>query len=324
MRITTEKLLDLALKEAESRSGIVSGYVIGSTANGDPLVGGTADIDLVLIHEYEPIVPREIIPLSHEVHLDVAHHSKRLYEQPRDLRVDPWLGPAMCEPVFLYDPSHFFEWAQASVRGQFHRSDYAHARAAAFLDRARESLSGLEVERLWLNGWLRALLEAANAVASLDGFPASGRRVMPQLKDKLTALGHPEIYGHFLRLLGVEHFEDTLVDEWVEAWMIDFEAASELSAHPELAEVRRDYYLGGYRSMIEDASAVEVLWQLLSTWDQAVHVLASEDDNRPGWDQVLDTLQLSTDHAREREAELEDFMDQVEGVLDHWAEGVGV
>lgn len=320
MRITTGKLLDLARKEAEGRPGIVSGYVIGSAAAGDPILGGTADVDLVLIHEYEPHVTREIVSLSDEVHLDITHHAKRLYQRPRELRVDPWLGPAMCEPVFLYDPTHFFEWAQASVRGQFHRPDNVLARSSAFLERARESLQGLETEQQWLHGWLRALLEATNAVASLEGFPASGRRVMQQLKSKLTAVGHPEIYGHFLRLLGAESILDSVAEDWVASWTTAFDSATKQSSDPELSEVRRNYYLGGYHSIIENGSAVEILWPLLSTWDRVIHALSVADAHQA---QVLDTLELSINHASRREAELEDLLDQVEGVLENWSEKVG-
>ncbi len=323
MRITTEKLLELAQKEAETRPGVVSGYVIGSAADGDPVFGGTADVDLVLIHEYEPAAPREIVPLSDEVHLDISHHAKRLYQQPRDLRVDPWLGPAICEPVFLYDPSHFFEWAQASVRGQFHRADYMLARGAAFLKKAHVSLNELETERLWLSGWTRALLEAANAVASLEGFPASGRRVMPRLKSKLTDLNHPEIYDHFLRLLGAEQFEDSLAAEWVDSWATTFDSACKLSLDPELSEVRGGYYLGGFQSMIDEGSAVEILWPMLSTWDRAIHELELAQEHQPHWPQILNTLGLSVDHASQREKELEDLLDQVEGILENWAEKVG-
>ena len=323
MRITTEKLLELARTEAEDRPGVVSGYVIGSAAGGDPVFGGTADVDLVLIHEYEPAIPREIVPLSDEVHLDISHHAKRLYQQPRDLRVDPWLGPSMCEPVFLHDPNHFFEWAQAAVRGQFHRSDYMLARGAAFLERARISLKGLETDRLWLSGWTRALLEAANAVASLEGFPASGRRVMPQLKSKLTELNHPEIYEHFLRLLGAEQFEASMAPEWVDSWATTFDSACKISLDPELTEVRSGYYLGGFRSMIEDGSAVEILWPRLSTWDQAIYELTLTGELQPHWPQLLNTLGLSADHASEREKELENLLDQVEEILENWAEKVG-
>ena len=323
MRITTEKLLELARKEAESRTAIVSGYVIGSVADGEPVFGGTADVDLVLIHEYEPAVSREIVPLSDEVHLDITHHGKRLYQQPRELRVNPWLGPAMCEPVFLYDPTHFFEWAQASVRGQFHRPDNALARGAAFLAQARTLLQDVEAGQQWLQSWLRALLEATNAVASLDGFPASGRRVMPQLKTKLAMVGHPEIYGQFLHLLGAEGFVDSGAEEWLASWTTAFEAASQQSTDPAMNEVRRGYHLGGYRSMIGDGSAVEILWPLLSTWDRAIDALSGADEHQPYWSQILDTLGLSIDQAGERKLELENFMDQVEGILENWAEKVG-
>ena len=323
MRITTEKLLELARKEAEGRPGVVSGYVIGSAAGGDPIFGGTADVDLVLIHEYEPAVPREVVALSDEVHLDITHHAKRLYQQPRELRVDPWLGPAICEPVFIHDPTHFFEWAQASVRGQFHRPDNVLARSSAFLERARESMRDLETERLWLHGWLRALLETTNAVASLDGFPASGRRVMQQLKSKLTAVGHPELYGHFLRLLGAESLVDSVAHKWVASWTRAFDSASKQSFDPELSEVRRDYHMGGYLAMIKDGTAVEILWPLLSTWDRAIQTLSVSGEHLLHWAQVLDTLGLSIDHASGRERDLEALMDQVEGVLENWAERAG-
>jgi hypothetical protein len=229
----------------------------------------------------------------------------------------------MCEPVFLHDPSHFFEWAQASVRGQFHRPDYMLARGAAFLERAHMSLKGLEIDRLWLSGWTRALLEAANAVASLDGFPASGRRVISQLNSKLTELDHPEIYERFLRLLGADHFENSMAAEWVDSWAAAFESASVLSLDPELKEARLGYYLGAFRTMIEDGSAVEVLWPMLSTWDRAIYELSLAGESQPRWPQILNTLELSVDHVSEREKELEDLLDQVEEVLENWAEKVG-
>ena len=317
MRITTEKLLELAQNEAERRTAVVSGYVIGSVAGGDPVFGGTADVDLVLIHEYQPATEREIVPLSDEVHLDIVHHAKRVYDQPRELRVDPWLGPAMCEPVFLHDPTHFFEWAQASVRGQFHRADYVLARGSAFLARARDSLRSLEAGSGWIKAYLRALLETANAVASLDGFPASGRRVMPQLKSKLTSVGHPDVYERFMELLGALEVN---TEQWLVDWQADFDVAHERSRDPKLSDVRRDYYLSGYHSMIESEAEPEILWPLLSTWDYAMRWLP---EPTPAWERVLDALGLSIEDAEKRKADLEDLMDQVEGVLESWAEKAG-
>jgi hypothetical protein len=37
--------------------------------------------------------------LSEQVHLDIAHHARELYARPKDLRIHPWLGPSMCEPI---------------------------------------------------------------------------------------------------------------------------------------------------------------------------------------------------------------------------------
>ncbi len=143
MIITRAKLVELARREAEARAAsgdLVSAYLVGSVAYGEPLLGGTADIDLVLIHAEDPATDREIVPLSADVHLDIVHHGRQRYAQPRGLRIDPWLGPAISGPVFLYDPQHFFEWAQAGARGQFFRADHTLARARSLLQAARDRL----------------------------------------------------------------------------------------------------------------------------------------------------------------------------------------
>ncbi len=72
--------------------------------------------------------------------------------------------------------------------------------------------------------------------------------------------------------------------------------------------------------MIEAGEAVEILWPMLSTWDLAIHVLG---ESLPHWPQILNTLGLNSDHALEREREMEDLLDQVEGFLENWAEKVG-
>ena len=92
VRVTREKLIDLARTESEMRGqteDVISGYLIGSVANGDPFIVGTADIDLVLIHQFEPARSRELLPVSENVHFDITHHHSDLYNYPPDLRVHP-------------------------------------------------------------------------------------------------------------------------------------------------------------------------------------------------------------------------------------------
>ncbi|HLE23250.1 MAG TPA: hypothetical protein VI701_03005, partial [Anaerolineales bacterium] len=132
MRITRTQLIEAARREVERRAetdGLAAAYLIGSIVHDQAVLGGAADIDLVLIHDHQPDSRREIVGLSDEVHLDIAHHHRDQYAQPRLLRLDPWLGPAIYDPLPLHDPQHLFEWAQASARGQFLRPDHRAARA---------------------------------------------------------------------------------------------------------------------------------------------------------------------------------------------------
>lgn len=321
MRITRDRLLALALKETERRAQrgeVISGYVIGSLASGDPLLGGSGDIDLVLIHDAEPPLEREFVPLSGQIHLDIAHRPRSFYRQPRQLRRHPWYGPEMCEPAFLYDPTHFFEWAQAAVRGQFHRLDFVHARALAFLQRARRYAADGRREPRWLRSYLHGLLETVNAVASLSGFPAAGRQVGAQLAAKLGELGYSELFQRFQLLLGADLLPVRVLPEWVGAWARAYDRAlKQPGTAAELAGVRRDYYLDGFQAMVEDGRGSLILWPLLASWERVAHA------NSEGWANLREQLRLSDRFADHRLEALERLQDEVDGQLEQWSERVG-
>jgi predicted nucleotidyltransferase len=326
--ITLDKLIELARREAERRGAlqdVLSAYVIGSVASGSPLLGGTADIDLVLIHDGHPSRRREIVPLSPEVHLDITHHARAMYRRPRRLRTQPWLGPSICEPLFLYDPDHFFEWAQASARGQFHRADYVQARATAFLARARRHKAALDGSA---NGWfpcyLGSVLEAANSAASFAGFPAAGRRLSLTLEARLRTVALDDLYAHFNFLLGADQLNHWQTPEMLSAWAQSFDAAAELEARPDLHPVRRNYYLRGFRALMEDGHIEAVIWPLLSTWVRANTALRGCGQPIPKedvWQATLEQLKLAPSHRSGREKALEQFIDRVEEYLGRWAEG---
>jgi hypothetical protein len=329
VRITRETLIELARRETEQRAAIgdiVSGYLIGSVARDDPLLGGTTDIDLVLIHQGPPPETREVVRLSEQVHLDIAHHMRDLYSQPRELRVHPWLGPAMCEPIFLYDPQHFFEWAQAGARGRFYRPDHVYARARAFLKMARQSGSVIKLSDRWIKTYTRAILEAANAVACLIGFPVAGRRVALELEQAATDLGHPEVYGAFSHLLGVNAIQPNDTSELLSAWTRSFDRASELSSEPEMAPCRRSYYLSGFQAILEAGRPDAIIWTLLATWERAIHSLKASDRASPflpAWEGVLERLRLTPAGSEARNDELESYIDHMEEIVESWAERNG-
>lgn len=329
MRVRRGNLVELARRETlqRARTGdVTSGYLIGSVAAGNPLLGGTADIDLVLIHENTPPVKREIVRLSDHIHLDIAHHAREVYSRPRELRVHPWLGPALCAPIFLYDPQHFFEWAQAGARGQFFRPDFTHARSRAFLKGARQSKSILMLSRRWLMTYLRAALESTNAIACLVGRPAAGRRLMFDLERQLEAAGHPEIYQSLQRLLGTDHFNAAQLSEWMSAWAYAFDAAVDVANETEIVNCRRMYFLRGFQSLAESGRPEIVLYLLLSTWERSINTIVRHGDpspHLPAWENVLNRLRLSHASEGSRSEELEIHLDRIESVLERWADQNG-
>ena len=329
MRITRTQLIEAARREVERRAetdGLAAAYLIGSIVHDQAVLGGAADIDLVLIHDHQPDSRREIVGLSDEVHLDIAHHHRDQYAQPRLLRLDPWLGPAIYDPLPLHDPQHLFEWAQASARGQFLRPDHRAARAGAFLQRARRLQAALDVERAWVSSFGRAALSGANAIATLAGQPVAGRRLLPLLDAAAAEAGCPEAYGGLLRLLGAETRGPLDLAGWVAAWARAFDAGSGLTAESELLPERRGYYLHGFQAQLESAAPHAVLYTLLDTWDRILSTLSAfgqAEEHRSSWEAALTRLDLTAGDAAHRLAELEAYLDHLEAFLEEWGARYG-
>lgn len=325
MIITRAKLIELARREAEARAtsgDLISAYLVGSVAYGEPLLGGTADIDLVLIHTEDPAADREMVPLSADIHLDIVHHGRQRYAQPRGLRIDPWMGPAISGPVFLYDPQHFFEWAQAGARGQFFRADHTVVRARSLLQAARDHLPHPLPQQLEPGTLLEAAIDGANAAASLAGAPAAGRRILLDLERRGQALGRPEVSEGLIRLFGIERGDSRAVPAWVSAWARAFDAASPLTSDPRLAPCRRAYHLAGFQALSEAGRPDAVVLPLLSIWERTLRVLEAYGqaaDFRAAWDDALQNLGLPPEARQTRALELESYLDAVETLIDGWA-----
>jgi hypothetical protein len=322
VRVTRDKLIDLARTESEMRGQIedvISGYLIGSVANGEPFIEGTADIDLVLIHQFEPARHRELLPISENIHFDITHHHSDLYNYPPDLRVHPWLGPSMCEPIFLYDPEHFFERAQAGVRGQFYQIDYIHARSVAFLERARRYKSDMVHQDAWITNYTHSILEAFNALVTLSGFPIAGRRMALILQERLNEMGFEEHFFAFENLLRGDTLSKNQLLDWLIAWEETFIAAGYLS--PIFNPARKNYFLHAFRNFIDSNCFTAILWNLITTWNQAIEMLYDVGETIPAhtiWKDVLVKLKLSPEFMDSRAAELEDHLDNIEDIIENW------
>ena len=329
MKITRQQLIDLARKETVQRASqgsIISGYLIGSVASGDPLLGGNADIDLVLIHSTEPPQQRETVRLSHQVHFDIIHHAKDVYSRPSDLRVDPWLGPALCEPIFLHDPDHFFERAQAGARGQFFRPDHAYARASSFLKRARQGQSILGLSQRWLKIYAHAVMEAANAVACLDRFPASGRRLALDLAEQADHFEYPAFYETFHHLLGGDRLMTWDVPATLSAWARAYDAASTGATRTSLPACRRDYYLRGFQALVEGEQAEAILWPLIHVWERVMAVLPEVEENEThfdAWNTFRTRVKLTDRDKDQRSSRLLTYIEQNTAWIEAWGRRTG-
>jgi hypothetical protein len=328
MRITREVLLKLAKDTASQRAradlGILAVYLHGSLLEDEPLLGGTADIDLTFVHNDEPASEREIVRVSDEVHLDITHHARKLYRQTRELRLHPWLGPILDGCKILYDPQHFLDFTQASVRGQFYRSDQVLGRVQPQVENARQ---------IWLSfnsapsrsdcelvlKYLRAVEQATNAVAGLSGKPLTERRFLLGFPKRAEAVGHPGLYPGLLGLLGGPRVDAPALRNWLPEWRQAIEALPGDNTPPRLSSPRIHYYLRAFEVILEGDQPLDVLWPLLHTWTDAISLLPGDAPAHEPWQKAVTELGLLGDGLPDREAALDAYLDQVEELLEDWA-----
>ncbi len=333
MQLTPEVLQQFAETAVEKLvkvdSSILAAYLCGSAVQtGNPLIGGTTDIDIILIHTTEPRVKREILRLTEDVHLDIGHHLQDDYHQGRELRVDPWMGPTLSNARPIYDPRHFLDFTQASVRGLFHREDHKMQRARTLHGRARQTWMGLQaistaVGPNVIASYLEAVGNAANAVAVLTGEPLTERRLLLEFPQRAEALGQERMYMAVTGLLGGHRIEDEQLQTWIPAWSSTYDAIPDEARPAGLHPYRKDYYLRAFDAIIGSGDAKAVLWPLMNTWTLAASVLSASNPVYQGWRDACQRLEFLSSKLADRVAALDAFLDQVDEVLLKWEQEFG-
>jgi hypothetical protein len=332
MRITPSTLHKIAKDTVARRTrtdrDLLSVYLHGSLLEEDPLLGGTADIDLVFVHDDGVIVEREIQRLTDEVHLDIAHHERSDYRQARNLRVHPWLGPTIFSCRVLYDPHHFMDFTQASVRGQFNRPDYVLERARSLFEHARQmwvSLDGREEDPGVgeVDLYLRAVEHVGNAVASLSGPPLTERRFLSRFPSRAETIRHPGLYPGFLGLLGAPNVYVSAFRDWLASWKQAYLAIPAEAVPARLHPARCAYYLRAFEKLLDGDRPQDALWPLLRTWTQAVSLLPKGSNVSAPWQEALLQLGLYGDGFHERVSALDAYLDNVEEIMEVWAREKG-
>jgi hypothetical protein len=294
----------------------------------DYLLGGTGDIDLVYIYTEPVAAPREIVSLTDEVHLDIAHYFQRDFRDTRSLREHPWLGPALNTCRVLYDPQHFMDFTQASVRGQYDRSDHIFRRASRQLDQARSIWLRYQMSRVHpqpedLLAYLQALGYAANAVASLSGPPLTDRRFLLQFPSRAEALGKPGLYAGLLGLLGAPNLPEGALSEWQTQWQAAYQSNPAAQANLRLHPARLGYYSSAITSLAAGPQPETALWPLLHTWTMAAGYYPPDSREQKAWHQACDQLDLVGPSFAERIQALDAYLDVIDEALETWGRANG-
>jgi len=333
MRITHETMMRItkdAVDGAIRRNrSIIAAYLSGSLLEDEFQLGGTIDIDLFFVHTDNVIEEREVVALTEDVHLDIAHHRYRDYQNPRELRIHPWLGPVLNNAQIMYDPQHFLDFTQASVRGQFDRADYILERIQGQLEMARKIWFNLqndprqaEIEDVYT--YIKAIKLIANAVASFSNMPLTERRFLLNFPGRAIDIGNPGLYHGFLGLLGAPNIEIKEIGNWLPGWERAYFAIPEDSRPVRLNKTRYKYYRNAFEAILKTDSPEAVLYPLMNTWLLAMLNLSQERESREECMRALSSLGLIGEKFEERVLALDAYLDVVEEIVENWAKANGV
>jgi hypothetical protein len=296
----------------------------------NPFIGGTTDVDLFFVHTNKPPVNREIRYLSDDVTLDISHVEQSLYQLPRHLRADAWLGPFLCaKPKVLYDTRHWFEFTEASVGAQFYRPEYMLERARPRAAAARRiwtdfHLSPPEVMPIHVLQYLHCMELAGNAIALLSGAPLPLRRFFLDLPVRTGVVKRPDLFDLFTSAILPDEIKAIEWNQWIPDWLESLKiAATSKDCPPRLTAIRRNYYTKAVDDLIKDSPAAAA-WIMMNTWNQSAALTPVENENMDNWREACAAfLQIngSFEPALEK---MDALLDSVEETLDTFSSENGL
>lgn len=324
MRFTPEILRKhaqlLVDKETKKDRGILSVYLQGSLLHGSPLLGGAGDIDLVFIHSSPPEKKHEIKRITPEVHFDIEHHDQLLYRKPRDLRADPWLGPAIRDAQPLYDPRHFFDYTQAGVRSNFSYPENIQARTRPLLESARQfwldrQISPPREAITELPAFMDALYKTLNAVALLTGPPLPTRRLGIKFPERAADAGAPGLAVALVHLLGGVSVTEEILQDWINHWDTTLTTLQEKTSPVPLLAQRKIYYQAALEEILQSGKPADALWPLLTTWTEAISAMPDQHQLHPAWKKAVTALGFIGKDYQVRLAAFDGFLDMCETLV---------
>lgn len=329
MRITRDLLLNTARETVKRQTfgghDLLCAYLTGSLIYDQPMLGGITDIDLVYIHSVEVPCEREIVPITDEIHLDIAHYPQSKFSQPRELRSDAWVGSFLChDPLMLFDTQHWFDYTLAGVYSKFYQPPNIIQRVKFFSDRARSSwlrMQTIQDEFLpkILLDYLNILMDAANAIACLTSVPLTKRRFLLDFPGRAEKLQMPGLVGGLVDLILPEDPIEPDWENWIDSWRGSF---SSLLKNPEVPVGLSNGRLPYYEKAILDLYATRqdaALWILLWNWSKTSSLLPPASSEISSYNNFCATLSLGQSNISKRLSSLDTYLDTIEEVIDNWS-----
>ncbi|KUK46353.1 MAG: hypothetical protein XD73_0774 [Anaerolinea thermophila] len=327
--------MDIARDHVKSQTfnnpDIACVFLIGSLTKDALFIGDATDIDLVFIHNTEPASAREVIPLADNYHLDILHFPRRIFNQPKDLRTDPWMGCLFCEnPFVLYDTYHFYDFIRAGVFSNFFSPLNSLARSQYFYTRAREGWSALHrVDPLItvdsVHAYLQILWSAGNAIACLVGKPLPERSFLTKLEEVTTYLGRPGLASGLRDLYAIDDYSSFGWEDRIDMMKVAFQILAEKSyCPPEYSPARFQYYRSAILSYQQNERPDEALWVLLWTWSNVMHILPRKTAEVKDLKDICQEINLSQDTFPTRLEQLDTYLDALDTTIDDWKNISGI
>ena len=154
-------------------------------------------------------------------------------------------------------------------------------------------------------------------MAGLIGSPLTTRLFLVKFREQALTLGAPAILADFIGLLGNLDATQEQLFEWTKAFEAELSKAADQPISLDLAPCRHSYYLNAIRSLTQGDAPEEAVWPLLKVWTDLNSAITSKPS--PAWTEMLNALQLNQEHLDQKAEALDAFLDNVELVLETWA-----
>ena len=269
---------DFANRKVKERPSLKAVVLAGSVARGEPPLGDAVDIDIILIDDFIPDPPYESVRLSDNVFVDAVFVRTVDYADRKALRAQHFTAPALNAALILHDPRHYFDILQASIRAPYNKPDNIYARARSAFSEAQRSVDRLS---LWredpspalpsfdlLSDLRQALAFTAHSIILLSGQPgdAVGARKLMVRFEAAARRHQPELYPLSLAALGVSDVQSSTVESMLTDWLTLYKSANHRGVtDPLVHPAKRGYYERGFRALLAEGHAINILWLVEDT-----------------------------------------------------------